>query len=185
MFNSEVNGENITSDTVFYGQVPAVHPTRKLLLPFIRISLTTSAQMPGTSPWGVAHAKALKLVSAMTLEEQANITVGYTPENGCSGVTGSVPRLNWPGLCLADAGQGVRATDLVNAYPAGLHVGASWNRALTVSRAAHMAREFRAKGVHVLLGPVVGPLGRIALGGRNWEGFSNDRKFPQPPKSEN
>lgn len=24
------------------------------------------------------------------------------------------------------------------------------------------------------LGPVVGPLGRIATGGRNWEGFSND-----------
>ena len=24
------------------------------------------------------------------------------------------------------------------------------------------------------LGPVVAPLGRIALGGRNWEGFTND-----------
>lgn len=24
------------------------------------------------------------------------------------------------------------------------------------------------------LGPVVGPLGKLALGGRNWEGFSND-----------
>lgn len=114
----------------------------------------------------------------MTLEEKANITVGYTPENGCSGATGSVPRLNWPGLCLADAGQGVRGTDLINAYPASFHVGASWNRALTFSRAAHMAREFKAKGFHVLLGPVVSPLGRITLGGRNWEGFSNDRKFP-------
>ncbi|KAI5861306.1 glycoside hydrolase family 3 protein [Durotheca rogersii] len=37
-----------------------------------------------------------------------------------------------------------------------------------------MAGEFRAKGVHVALGPVVGPLGRIASSGRNWEGFSND-----------
>lgn len=25
-----------------------------------------------------------------------------------------------------------------------------------------------------MLGPVVGPLGRVATGGRNWEGFSND-----------
>jgi beta-glucosidase len=25
-----------------------------------------------------------------------------------------------------------------------------------------------------MLGPVVGPLGRVAVGGRNWEGFSND-----------
>lgn len=37
-----------------------------------------------------------------------------------------------------------------------------------------MGGEFRTKGVNVALGPVVGPLGRIAEGGRNWEGFSND-----------
>jgi beta-glucosidase len=37
-----------------------------------------------------------------------------------------------------------------------------------------MAKEFRKKGVNVLLGPVVGPLGRVAEAGRNWEGFSND-----------
>jgi beta-glucosidase len=35
-----------------------------------------------------------------------------------------------------------------------------------------MAGEFKAKGVQVALGPVVGPLGRIASGGRNWEGLS-------------
>lgn len=33
-----------------------------------------------------------------------------------------------------------------------------------------MAAEFRTKGVNVALGPVVGPLGRIAEAGRNWEG---------------
>lgn len=37
-----------------------------------------------------------------------------------------------------------------------------------------MGFEFRKKGVNVMLGPVVGPLGRIAVGGRNWEAFSND-----------
>lgn len=37
-----------------------------------------------------------------------------------------------------------------------------------------MAREFRGKGAHVALGPVVGPLGRSPFGGRNWEGFSPD-----------
>lgn len=37
-------------------------------------------------------------------------------------------------------------------------------------RANAMAGEFRTKGVNVALGPVVGPLGRIAEGGRNWEG---------------
>ena len=33
-----------------------------------------------------------------------------------------------------------------------------------------MGDEFRRKGVNVMLGPVIGPLGRVVLGGRNWEG---------------
>ena len=37
-----------------------------------------------------------------------------------------------------------------------------------------MGGEFKTKGVNVALGPVVGPIGKIAYGGRNWEGFSND-----------
>jgi hypothetical protein len=47
-----------------------------------------------------------------------------------------------------------------------------------------MGGEFKTKGVHVALGPVVGPLGRVAKGGRNWEGISNDRKSsPQPVRA--
>lgn len=37
-----------------------------------------------------------------------------------------------------------------------------------------MAEEYRAKGVHVLLGPMVGALGRVVQGGRNWESISPD-----------
>jgi beta-glucosidase len=37
-----------------------------------------------------------------------------------------------------------------------------------------MGAEFRGKGAHVALGPVVGALGRSPFGGRNWEGFSPD-----------
>ncbi|KFY67094.1 hypothetical protein V496_01748 [Pseudogymnoascus sp. VKM F-4515 (FW-2607)] len=159
IFAGAASGQNITDDSYFYGQSPSVLP---------------SPEIPGTLSWQTAHAKAVALVSQMTLAERANITVGYEPTTGCSGVTGTVPRLGWEGLCLADAGQGLRATDLVNAYPAGISVGSSWNKALTLQRATHMAAEFKRKGVHVLLGPVVGPLGRVALGGRNWEGFSND-----------
>jgi beta-glucosidase len=34
--------------------------------------------------------------------------------------------------------------------------------------------EARLKGVNVLLGPAMGPLGRMPAGGRNWEGFGSD-----------
>jgi beta-glucosidase len=37
-----------------------------------------------------------------------------------------------------------------------------------------MGGEFKTKGANVLLVPVVGPLGRVQEGGRNWEGFSID-----------
>ena len=66
----------------------------------------------------------------MSLEEMNNLTYGHTPTSGCSGVSGAVPRLGFPGYCLQDAGNGVRGTTGVNAYPAGIHVGASWNSSL-------------------------------------------------------
>ena len=77
-------------------------------------------------------------------------------------------------MCLQDSGNGVRGTDGVNGYPAGISVGASWNRDIALRRAQYMGREFRDKGANMVLGPVIGPLGRIAEGGRNWEGTSND-----------
>jgi len=111
----------------------------------------------------------------MTNEEKNNITYGQTDtSNGCSGVSGSVPRLGYPGLCLNDAGNGVRGTEGVNSYASGIHVGATFNRNLAYTRAHYMGAEFKAKGINAALGPVVGPLGRLAEGGRNWEGFSND-----------
>ncbi|KAJ6050523.1 uncharacterized protein N7446_010632 [Penicillium canescens] len=111
----------------------------------------------------------------MTAEEKSNFTYGYTSTiNGCSGKSGGVPRLGYPEFRLQDAGNGVRGTDMVNSYASGIHVGASWNQQLAYDRAKEMGREFKMKGVNVALGPVVGPLGRIARGGRNWAGFGND-----------
>lgn len=37
-----------------------------------------------------------------------------------------------------------------------------------------MAGEFRRKGSNIALGPVVGPVGRISVDGRYWEGFALD-----------
>ncbi|KAJ5403539.1 hypothetical protein N7509_003410 [Penicillium cosmopolitanum] len=150
--------ENITSDTHFYGQSEPVYPSRQ-----------------GDRDWADAYAKAAELVAQLTLEEKNNLTYGIaTTENGCSGNIPAIPRVGFTGMCLQDAGQGVRFTDFVNSYPSGIHVGASWNKTLAHDRAWHMGGEFRKKGVQVALGPVVGPLGRVVTGGRNWEGPSND-----------
>ncbi|KAI0473279.1 glycosyl hydrolase family 3 N terminal domain-containing protein [Xylariaceae sp. FL0804] len=152
----------IRDDAYFYGQSEPVYP---------------APAASGNGGWADAHQRAAAFVAQLTLDEKVGLASGAvstTPANGCSGNLAAIPRLNFSGLCLTDAGQGVRATDLASGFPSGLHSGASWNRALTRARGQRMGAEFRAKGAHVLLGPVVGPLGRFATGGRNWEGFAAD-----------
>lgn len=103
-----------------YGRSAPVYPT---------------PQTSGLGEWSTAYAKAKQLVAQMTNYEKNNITYGQTSTTGCSGVSGTVPRLGFPGLCLQDSGNGVRGTDGVNGYPSGVHVGASWNEDLAYDRA--------------------------------------------------
>ncbi|CDK28029.1 unnamed protein product [Kuraishia capsulata CBS 1993] len=134
-----------------------------------------SPVMAGSGNWEFAYNKAVEIVSQMTNEEKVNLTFGYTSETtGCSGMIPGVPDLGFEGMCFQDAGNGVRGTDMVNSYASGVHVGAAWNKQLAYDRAYYMGAEFKRKGVNVHLGPVVGPVGRLATGGRNWEGFSSD-----------
>lgn len=102
------------------------------------------------------------------------LTVCRWEEGPCVGNTGSIPRLNFPALCLQDSPLGVRDTDYVSGFPSGVNIAASWSRNLAYARGVAMGEEHRAKGVDVQLGPVCGPLGRQPEGGRNWEGFSPD-----------
>lgn len=36
-----------------------------------------------------------------------NLTAGTDADNGCSGNIPAIPRLNFPGLCVSDAGNGL------------------------------------------------------------------------------
>lgn len=101
----------------------------------------------GNGIWKSAYDKAQTLVGQLTLEEKVNITRGFpSDQNVCAGNTGSIPRLGWPGMCLHDAGNGVRATDFVNSYPSAIHAGAAWDKNLTYLRGYYMGKEFKAKG---------------------------------------
>jgi beta-glucosidase len=140
---------------------------------------------PGQRTWDDAFVKAKVMVSNMTNEEKNNIVTGLSyglasmlfPKNGCTGSSGGVERFNFTGLCLQDGPAGVRGQELVSAFPSGIHIGASWNRELANQVGTSMGAEFKRKGAHVALGPVVGPLGRIAKGGRNFEGKGQLRYF--------
>lgn len=125
--------------------------------------------------WAKSYKKAAKLVKQMTLVEKVNVTTGTGWSMGpCVGNTGPVPRLKFPSLCLQDGPLGIRFADHVTAFPAGITVGATWNRELMYQRGRALGRENRLKGIHVMLGPSIGALGRLPAGGRNWEGFGTD-----------
>ncbi|QIX01170.1 hypothetical protein AMS68_006687 [Peltaster fructicola] len=124
--------------------------------------------------WDEALSRAGALVDQMNNTEKALLTLGSGNTEGCSGFVGPLSRLNFSGICLNDGPAGVKGKTFLNAFPAQLSIGASWNRTLAGERGRYMGRGFKAKGVNIALGPVVGPLGRVATGGRNWEGFSND-----------
>ncbi|KAK3349617.1 glycoside hydrolase family 3 protein [Lasiosphaeria hispida] len=126
-----------------------------------------------TSPrWALAHARAASVVAQLTLAELTSLTHGHP--GPCVGNTLAIPRLALPALCFYDGPSGLRGQEFVSAFPAGLHVAATFDRDLMHQYGRALGAEFRGRGVNVALGPVAGPLGRVATGGRNWEGLGSD-----------
>ncbi|KAK7055677.1 Fn3-like domain-containing protein [Favolaschia claudopus] len=130
-------------------------------------------QVKGTADWASAVQRARTFVQGLTLEEKINVTTGIDIFGRCVGNTGTIPRLNWPGLCLEDSPLGVRFADFVSAGPAGINAATTWDVDLIKARGIAMAQEHRGKGVNVALGPMTN-MGRVAAAGRNWEGFGAD-----------
>ncbi len=130
----------------------------------------------GTVPqWAESYKKAEALVKKMTLAEKVNITTGTGWQMGLAvGNTGPAINVGFPGLALQDGPLGLRFADNATAFPAGITVGATFNKELMYRRGKAHAKEARLKGINVILGPCVGPLGRMPAGGRNWEGFGAD-----------
>ncbi|KAF4633124.1 hypothetical protein G7Y89_g4995 [Cudoniella acicularis] len=125
--------------------------------------------------WSESYKKAAELVKKMTLAEKVNITTGTGWQMGLAvGNTGPANIVGFPGLALQDGPLGLRFADNATALPAGITVGATWNKGLMYRRGKAHGQEARLKGINVLLGPCVGPLGRMPAGGRNWEGFGSD-----------
>lgn len=125
--------------------------------------------------WAESYKKAYVMVNRMTLTEKVNVTTGTGWMMGLAvGTNGPAVHVGFPQLQLQDGPLGIRFADNITAFPAGITVGATWNRELMYARGKEHANEAKRKGVNVLLGPCVGPLGRMPAGGRNWEGFGAD-----------
>ncbi|KAI0121715.1 beta-glucosidase-related glycosidase [Xylariales sp. AK1849] len=140
-----------------HGHSPAVYP---------------SPSTTGAGGWEDALVKAQAFVAELTLDEKADMVTGQP--GPCVGNIVAVPRLGFPGLCLQDGPLAIRVADYASVFEAGVTAASTWDKDILYERGFAMGEEFKAKGAHIALAPVAGPLGRSAYSGRNWEGFSPD-----------
>ncbi|OBT87077.1 hypothetical protein VE02_05029 [Pseudogymnoascus sp. 03VT05] len=142
------------------------------LLPLTSAVPTARADDGG---WDAAHAKAVTALAKLSLGDKVKMVTGEGWEKGpCVGTTAEISSIGYPQLCLQDGPLGIRFAQGITAFPAGVQAASTWDIALIKARGNALGTESKAMGVHVQLGPVGGPLGKIPHGGRNWEGFSPD-----------
>ncbi|KAK8052256.1 beta-glucosidase 1 [Apiospora rasikravindrae] len=133
------------------------------------------ATAQSAADWTAAYQKANASLVKLSTQDKINIVTGVGWNKGpCVGNTPAINSIGYPQLCLQDSPLGVRYGNGVTAFTPGIQAGATWDRDLMRQRGQFMGEEAKGCGVHVLLGPVAGPLGKIAQGGRNWEGFAAD-----------
>lgn len=124
------------------------------------------------------QAQANALVSQMTLKEKTSLLSGADYWR-----TKSVPRLSLPSIAVSDGPHGLRKevinsrkgkyTEPATCFPTAAALACSFDRALLRRVGAALAKESRALGVSVLLGPGLN-IKRSPLCGRNFEYFSED-----------
>ena len=79
-----------------------------------------------SSRWKAAHVRAQQYLANWTIEEKVQLCTGMGWTQGrCVGNTPPIPAHNWTGLCLEDSPLGVRYTDGVSAWPAGINAAAT------------------------------------------------------------
>lgn len=125
--------------------------------------------------WDAAYTKANAALARLSSSDKINIVTGVGWNKGpCVGNTPAIGSIGYPQLCLQDGPLGVRYAKGANAFTPGIQAASTWDRTLIRERGQFMGEETKGCGIHVLLGPVAGPLGKNAAGGRNWEGFGSD-----------
>ncbi|KAJ3513385.1 hypothetical protein NLJ89_g2980 [Agrocybe chaxingu] len=134
--------------------------------------------VPNFGPaWAAAWRQAKAKIANFTLEEKVSVGTGTLWQGGrCVGNIASIEPVDgrgWKGLCLMDGPLGVRPVDYITGFPTGINTAATFNRNYMRLRGLAMGREFVGKGVNIALSPMMN-MGRVAAGGRNWEGFGGD-----------
>jgi len=107
------------------------------------------------------------LIAHMTLQEKTDML------SGTGFASRAIDRLGIPSMKMTDGPVGVRWGGKSTAFPCGTALAATWDTALAREEGRALAREAKAKGRNVLLGPCIN-INRVPFGGRNFESFGED-----------
>ena len=108
------------------------------------------------------------LLSLMTDDEKLSLLGGTNWYH-----TKSIDRLGIPGMEMCDGPQGVGSDNIATAYPPNQALAATWNRDIARRYGRSLARDCKARGINIILGPAVN-IYRAPLCGRNFEYMGED-----------
>ncbi len=129
----------------------------------------------GTAAWAAAHSSAAAALARMSQQDKVSMVSGIGWDKGpCVGNTAAISSIGYPQLCLQDGPLGIRFGTGSTAFTPGIQAALTWDVELIRQRGSYLGAEAKGCGIHVLLGPVAGALGKIPQAGRNWEGFGVD-----------
>ncbi|ORX45884.1 hypothetical protein DM01DRAFT_1294240 [Hesseltinella vesiculosa] len=122
--------------------------------------------------WEEAYAKAAVIVDKMSTQDKVNAVTGNGGSGPCVGNTFEVKGL-FPSICFQDGPIAMRKTTNITVGVSGINAAASFDKQAIRQRGEYLGEEFRNKGAHVLLGPMMNNA-RTPESGRNFEGFGED-----------
>ena len=133
----------------------------------------TTPTIPDAATDAVRDARLRELADSLSLEQQISLLTGADVWS-----TQAIEEIGLGRIVLSDGPSGVRGEDFDERHdsvslPSSSALSATWSLELARQYGQVLGQEARRKGVHAVLGPTIN-LHRSPLGGRHFEGFSED-----------
>lgn len=155
-----------THQKPFVASKPTMRTRPQILWLFFMLSLCLSTQAQSTSNASNYEERIESLLRALTLDEKISLIAGTGFD------TVAIKRLGIPSLHMTDGPAGVRIGPATS-FPSGMALGSTFNPEIANRVGRAIAREAKAKGFNVVLGPA-SDIQRVPLAGRSFESYGED-----------
>ena len=149
-----------------------------LLRIIFRKKLNLFNNNPNFITWEEAYQKASIKLKEFNTTEKLSLLYGIqnlqkkSKDGGCIGAIEPI-KGKFPGICLQDGPSGARFTPKTTSWQAPINTASTFNKSLMYEVGKAQGKEFKDKGINVVLGPAMN-MQRSPLGGRIWESYGDD-----------